>query len=598
MGNTPSTNQTSTNVETQNSNIEKREHEEEIIFDKILDISKDLLGQYNQEFLREEFCFDLSFVANETLEKMSYPVLLDMANKIKNNKNQTEEQNASMKMILSYVPKEDEKFFVEGFEKQLEDYFWNREMHYDKKLLEQSGILTPELESGDSIFSSKRKNRYIDVAKVNELLRDAQYKKQNRNQNKNQSNEITEEVNINVNENKNKANGIVGGANLQNFQRELNEEMKKVGKPKNVSSMKRNVKIIANGKNNNSNFNQIRKNLQGNLLSSNQNKNNQVNVANILNAMNKQINVISAKNNKNNKNVSKEVVRENIQNVISKNISPPPNTKKNNIKINQTQNQNKIIPSIPNKKTSLVQYIVKKDYEKPSKICLEGMEKCSLTKKQLCKMIAENMIIRCNIIAGILNVLPNRKSKHGYYGGYLYSKFLNLGKCQVCVPYNYKELMDLPPVQMIKHIVQYSDFLDPKSCKENGGYYLKLSKNEIKALYDNVPTNGQIEIGKQLNYNAFYVECAKKLKDNYFDNLKVLLEILEQLKSQPVINNVTLNELGLKAKQIIDSMYHLCQYYYIYAIVSLLHANLTPTKVTDVSLQTSMSKALQKNSSS
>jgi hypothetical protein len=140
--------------------------------------------------------------------------------------------------------------------------------------------------------------------------------------------------------------------------------------------------------------------------------------------------------------------------------------------------------------------------------------------------------------------------------------------------------------------------LDPKSCKENGGYYLRLSKNEIKALYDNVPANGQIDIGKQLNYNAFYVECAKKLKDNYFDNLKVLLEILEQLKSQPVINNVTLNELGLKTKQIIDSMYHLCQYYYIYAIVSLLHANLTPTKVTDVSLQTSMSKVLQKNSSS
>jgi hypothetical protein len=120
----------------------------------------------------------------------------------------------------------------------------------------------------------------------------------------------------------------------------------------------------------------------------------------------------------------------------------------------------------------------------------------------------------------------------------------------------------------------------------------------MEALYANVPEDGQVKIGKQMNYNAFYVECAKKLKECYFGNLKVLLEILEQLRSQPIINNVALNELGNKTREIIDSMYHLCQYYYIYAIVSILHANLSVAKSSDIELQKTLAKSLKKNSSS
>ena len=38
--------------------------------------------------------------------------------------------------------------------------------------------------------------------------------------------------------------------------------------------------------------------------------------------------------------------------------------------------------------------------------------------------------------------------------------------------------------------------------------YLKLSKNEMEALYHNVPENN-MDIGKQMNYNSFYIQCAE-----------------------------------------------------------------------------------------
>jgi hypothetical protein len=114
----------------------------------------------------------------------------------------------------------------------------------------------------------------------------------------------------------------------------------------------------------------------------------------------------------------------------------------------------------------------------------------------------------------------------------------------------------------------------------------------MEALYHNVPENN-MDIGKQMNYNSFYIQCAEKLKTSYFENLKILLEILQELKNQPIISNQTLNELGQKTKQIIDTMYHLCQYYYIYAIISLLHANLTIPKASDLQLQKTISSALQ-----
>jgi hypothetical protein len=568
--------------------------EEDQLIDQVLEVSKELLSKYNQEFLREDFCFDMGIVIQESLEKLSIPVLQDMGNRVMKDG----ETTSQMKMIMQYSPKGDEKFFVEGFEKQLEDYFWNQPLKMNSKILEKEGLDSSGLQLFVESNKSPQKFSYIDITKINELLRDAQYK--SRYESKNQGGEENVEVSNEVKS---------GGANLQNFRRELNMALSEKKKNSNIAKLqKKKVNIVENeGKNENAvNVEFLRESLKNG-------KTNQPKVNQVLNQLENEI----KKKNEENRQTPVKVNRQNIKNTVNQmvrnNISVVPvpapvsqnKVSKNEVSINLTStNENsknrarKNEVKKPNRENSMVQYRTRKDYEKPSTVCMKGVEKCSMTKKDLCKVIADNLIIRSNIVAAILTVLPNRKSKTGYYGGYLYSKFINLGKCQVCVPYNYKDLMDKNPVDLIKQVVHYSDFTDYKSCKDNGGYYMKLSKTEMEALYANVPEDGKVKIGKQMNYNAFYVECAKKLKDSYFGNLKVLLEILESLRSQPIINNVALNELGNKTREIIDSMYHLCQYYYIYAIVSILHANLSVAKSTDIELQKTLARSLKKNSSS
>ncbi len=682
MGNIGSTPDTKTNTVDSSSSTSNSidSNEEEIIFEQILNISKELLQKYNQEFLREEFCYDLAFVLEENLNKMSVNVLKEMAQKVEGS-----EVTPQIKMIMQYTPKQDEKFFIEGFEKQLEDYFWNQNIDFQKSIIDNAGITTENVDISDlQIFRDKNKLKYVDIQKINELLRDSV------NQNGFRKNKNPRELeNSNMMEGEEVVENRVGGGNIENFKRRLNSELtgRETSQPRNETKRReQRVQIIKNNgreenslNSNNLNIQKLRSALFQN---SNQNGNNPTNTKknkngnlnNNIQQLVRQLNVeINQKNKKvqeqmdkqgMNKNSTREELRTEVNKMVqntssvkpsSLNNQPPTNGNKPIInqptngtkpKVNQPMNGNKTKvnqqPAQPtngekskvnqqlsqttngetpkvnqqpiqmmnvgrpekkenhgkNKQGKFIQYDIGREYKAPSKMCLDGVEKCMLSKKELCKVITENLIVRCNIVAAILTVLPNRKIRGGYVGGYLYQKFMNLGKCQVCVPYNYKDLIESSPIQLIKHVVQYADFLDPKSCKENGGYYMKLSKGEMEALYKNVPDKDQIDIGKQMNYNAFYIQCAKKLKESYFDNLKVLLTILEELRSQPLMNNVSLNELGKKTKEIIDTMYHLCQYYYIYAIVSLLNANLNQSKVGDMDLQKSFTKILKLNEKS
>ena len=78
--------------------------------------------------------------------------------------------------------------------------------------------------------------------------------------------------------------------------------------------------------------------------------------------------------------------------------------------------------------------------------------------------------------------------------------------------------------------------------------------------------------------NSFFFICRKKIKEVYLENLKLLIEILNKLNENPVINNATLNIISNDTKVIIDRMYSLCQYYYVYGIISLLNADVTTEK--------------------
>ena len=120
--------------------------------------------------------------------------------------------------------------------------------------------------------------------------------------------------------------------------------------------------------------------------------------------------------------------------------------------------------------------------------------------------------------------------------------------------------------------------------------------NKKKILGKKILKSGKDEIEKhpKIKYNLFFKEFTDKLKKNYFDNLILLLNILEKMKTTTVINNNTLNILSEESKKIIDNMYNLCHYYYIYAIISLINSDITEEIIKEDKLESVISHALNK----
>ena len=83
------------------------------------------------------------------------------------------------------------------------------------------------------------------------------------------------------------------------------------------------------------------------------------------------------------------------------------------------------------------------------------------------------------------------------------------------------------------------------------------------------------KIHPKSKYNEFYVDCLEKLKTSYFGSLNNLVLILEKMNSMIFIDNDTLNKIAQKTKAILDNMYNLCNYYYVYAIIALINSDIT-----------------------
>ena len=94
----------------------------------------------------------------------------------------------------------------------------------------------------------------------------------------------------------------------------------------------------------------------------------------------------------------------------------------------------------------------------------------------------------------------------------------------------------------------------------------------------------------------FYLECTTKLKKNYFENLDALLNILLKMQNIPIINNATLNIISEETKAIIEKMYNLCHYYYIFAIIALINADLSEDKPVEIKLEKVYSEVFKANS--
>ena len=169
MGNSPST-ASSVSSENKNPKITQQQQNikpivelnaDDLIFLKIGEISNNLIMEYNNDFLKEDFCNKMALVYEKKMSNFSIKLLKTLYNQI----NSTDTNNEII-MTLQYLPKPDDKFEVDIFKNNLEENFWRKNIEFNPEIFESNGA---ELKI-NNIESMIRKQKYINFKHVNNLL--------------------------------------------------------------------------------------------------------------------------------------------------------------------------------------------------------------------------------------------------------------------------------------------------------------------------------------------------------------------------------------------------------------------------------------------
>ncbi len=562
--------------------INKLKDDEEL-FNNIIKISKELYTSYHTHFLNPDFCKQLSTIYKKKLFQLDINSLQNLHNKITNNNPNSNSNNSrKLEAVLSYTPSNQDTFIVNEFKTQLQEHLWNHEMDLNPQIFSNKGIILDDIPM--TIVDPQNKLRYINISHVNELLSNSLKEvKNNKNTNKN--------TNKNVNSNANTEKQVGGAAFNRNNSNSSSSSYTSSSSPsysESQSESNKNFSRLPFNKKNKLFENQ--NNFQNNeLLNGNKNRNGNGNVqiANLkkkIQKANRNFGLNTNINTNINQNINFQNINQNVKSTNNKINAKTTNNRTNdknnsNIKFLVNNNLQQFLNQIPNKGKEIkeikegkesnneikgkvfnkkVQYQVR-NYQAPTTFCGNN-EECKMNKSQLCKAITEHFIVRGNIIASILSTLP-RKTSSGFEGGYCYQRFLNLDKCQICLPHNYNELMSMDTKSRIQTMMLFINYMTEKECNENKGLFRKLTLGEKKSL---------IVHGREGNdFNLLYTEYTNNVRVKYIEHLNILLEILNTLATMEGINNEELNALSLKTKETIDSMYHLCQFYYLYAIIAL-----------------------------
>ena len=276
------------------------------------------------------------------------------------------------------------------------------------------------------------------------------------------------------------------------------------------------------------------------------------------------------------------------------------NREKSSIKNNEKTANNMLVQKPTNREESskkndkrvnnMLKYHIPSTYTKPTKLCKS--DKCELTKSELCQVITENFIVRNNIIAAILSVIPyesgsykdeDGKIKKIFEGGICYQKFLKLDKCEVCIPASVLSKKEDDVNKSLRTIHKTADFLNKKLCEDNKGIFYRLSKADQKNLVRKIKgmTEDEIKNHPTIRFNKLFIDSREKIREHYFNGLNALIEILDKIHESSIISNSTLNRISEETKKIIDHMYNICHYYYVFGIYSLINSDISYEKKID-----------------
>lgn len=524
-----------------------------IMFTKVLTLSIKILNRYKETFLSHDFCNNIDIIDKDPiLTSMKLASLNGINSKLNEN---TINKGREFDLVLKYEPQKEIKFIADMFKKELNKYFYKK------------NVETPDLEKLDINLTSFPKitinAQYIDNDHINKVL-----------------NQYTKKSNLNK---------VYGGANIEKYEKELRNKLYKKNittkiPNKNistVSSTNNPFKYKINNNNNSStstanNFSELK-------IAQKQFENNSLNYnLNVTRQKNQQKTQETEKQNQQGKQMNnnmpseepieqknKEKWKQNQQGKQTNNNMPneelieQKNKNQGKWKPNQKEKQyNNREQEIKQKEKRRNNYDDSRDFLKSSHKCSEDDEHCYLTKIEICNEIKKHYYLRKNIIEAIITCVP-LKTDRGYIGSFCYKRYFSLIDCKICLPANYTELKNLPLDEKIINLTLFINNIDKISCNNNNGFYRILTDKEKKALFLN-----------NSEFNKYYIKYSVILKEKYILYVNELYNILILLDDNESINNITLNKVADKVKEIIDNMYYLCQYYYLSAIIALLRADL------------------------
>ena len=200
--------------------------------------------------------------------------------------------------------------------------------------------------------------------------------------------------------------------------------------------------------------------------------------------------------------------------------------------------------------------------------CANETQSCLLTKREMCEEIAKHFIVRGNIIASILSIIPI-KEYGKYEGSFPYQRLKSLIEGKFCLP-KYDQIVNASFNERIIKVLKFCNIFDEKKCIEVGGLPIKLSEKQMK------------EIMSGDEFNSKYLLFANRLNNNYRNGLRELQNILKILSSELPIHNMELNNISMRVKEIIDNIYIESQLNYLLALLVLLDIKFIEEKELEV----------------
>jgi hypothetical protein len=168
MGNTiPSQNISNSNIKSVKSNSNKQNVDElndDKIFNTISDISNKLFLEYNNLYLKNDFCSKISIIYEKKLSQFNIKLLKTLHDKI--NGDQVDNE---LLMTIQYIPENDEKFEDSNnfFSENLRENFWSKNIKYNfNNLLNKNSDISKD-QLGQLLKSSLY---YINPEHVNKIL--------------------------------------------------------------------------------------------------------------------------------------------------------------------------------------------------------------------------------------------------------------------------------------------------------------------------------------------------------------------------------------------------------------------------------------------